>query len=222
MDYEVTVSNHALEEMVLAASESFLLGNAREYGPVEIHGYLWGSRREVEGIEYLDVEKVSVSASAVGDEDSVRVDRRVVRIKNSILRLWAPHHHFLGQFHTHPYSNLEDVNRNNGWDFSDQDVRAFLGDEDIWELSYPEMPVQFVVAVTKIGAVHDTLSKLEVDGRRLQFNVGNLRFWLSVGVGEVSMGQEKLFSRNNIVFNPYNRHFNLAGARLDGVDDESE
>ena len=72
---------------------------------------------EVDGIEYLDVEKVSVSASALGDEDSILVDPRVVRIKNSILRLWAPHHHFLGEFHTHPYSNLEDVNRNNGWDF---------------------------------------------------------------------------------------------------------
>lgn len=221
MNYEVTVSNQALEEMVLAASESFLLGNARKYGPVEIHGYLWGSRREVEGIEYLDVEKVSVSASALGDEDSILVDPRVVRIKNSILRLWAPHHHFLGEFHTHPYGNLEDVNRNNGWDFSDEDVCAFLSDEDIWELSYPEMPIQLVVAVTKIGAVHDTFSKLELDGRRLQFNVGNLRFWLSVGVGEVSRGQEKTFSKDNIVFHPFNRHFNQAGVWLDGTE-ESE
>lgn len=221
MNYEVTVSNQALEEMVLAASESFLLGNARKYGPVEIHGYLWGSRREVEGIEYLDVEKVSVSASALGDEDSILVDPRVVRIKNSILRLWAPHHHFLGEFHTHPYNNLEDVNRNNGWDFSDEDVCAFLSDEDIWELSYPEMPIQLVVAVTKIGAVHDTFSKLELDGRRLQFNVGNLRFWLSVGVGEVSRGQEKTFSKENIVFHPFNRHFNQAGVWLDGTE-ESE
>lgn len=219
MNYEVTVSNQALEEMVLAASESFLLGNARKYGPVEIHGYLWGSRREVDGIEYLDVEKVSVSASALGDEDSIEVDPRVARIKNSILRLWAPHHHFLGEFHTHPYNNLEEVNRNNGWDFSDQDVRAFLRDEDIWELSYPKMPVQLVVAVTKIGAVHDTFSKLELDGRRLQFNVGNLRFWLSVGVGEVSRGQEKIFSRDDIVFHPFNRHFNQAGVWLEGTDE---
>lgn len=219
MDYEVTVSNHALEEMVLAASESFLLGNARESGPVEIHGYLWGSRREVDGIEYLDVEKVSVSASASGDEGSVEVDPRVVRIKNSVLRLWAPHHHFLGEFHTHPYSNLKDVNRSSGWDFSDQDEHAFLSDEDIWELSYPERPIQLVVAVTKIQNVHETFSQLELDGRRIQFNVGNLRFWLSVGVGEVSKGQEKIFSRENIVFHPFNRHFNPAGVWLDGTEE---
>ena len=37
MDYQITVSDHALEEMVLAASESFALGNARTWDSAEIH-----------------------------------------------------------------------------------------------------------------------------------------------------------------------------------------
>ncbi len=216
MEYHVTVSNHALDEMVLAASESFVLGNARQWGAVEIHGYLWGSRRETEDVEYIDVDKFSVSTSAVGDEESVAFDERVARIKNSILGYWSPHYHFLGSFHTHPYPSLEDVNNNKGWEFSDDDKATILGDEDVWELSHPGTPIAMVMAVTKMAAVYDSF--VGVKAGRLEFNVGNLRFWLSVAVGEVSSGKEKVFSTDNILFNPHSRHYNRAGARLDGVD----
>ena len=217
MEYSVTLSNHALEEMVLAASESFVLGNAKYEGSVEIHGYLWGNRRTSdEDIEHIEVEKFSVSSSAQGDEDWVAVDKRVARLKHSVLELWAPHCHFLGMFHTHPYESRDDVYKNKGWEFSEQDRDLFLSDEDIWELSSPGMPIALVMAVTKIESVFDTVA--DPSKGRLEFNVGNLRFWLSVGIGEVSRSQEKVFSRNNINFNPYGRHHNWAGSRLIGVD----
>ena len=203
---------------MLAASEAFVLGNANQWGSVEVHGYLWGSRRESDGIEYIDVDKFSVSTSAWGDDESVAVDERVVRIKHDILSLWTPHYHFLGTFHTHPYDSLQSVKKSNGWEFSKQDERVILADEDLWELSGPQTPIALVMAVTKIASVHDTFSEVEGGGRRLQFNVGNLRFWLSAGVGEVSESLEKVFSRDGILFNPYSRHVNLAGSRLEGVD----
>ena len=117
MRHQVTISNHALEEMVLAASESFVLGNAAIPKRVEIHGYLWGNRRtdRYEDIEYIHIDKFSVSSSACGDEDSVWVDEDVARIKNSILDLWTPHYDFLGDFHTHPYKNYDEVRSNEGW-----------------------------------------------------------------------------------------------------------
>ena len=223
MDYEVTVSNHALEEMVLAASESFLLGNARQWESVEIHGYLWGSRRRDDDVdvEYIDVDKFSVSTSAWGDEDWVQVDKRVARIKNSILSRWTPHYHFLGMFHTHPYPRLKDVQDNRGWELSGQDERAFLSDDDLWRLSRPGHPMALVMAVTRIARVDDTICK--VDGGRLEFNVGNLRYWLSAAVGGFSADREKELSTDNIMFNPYSRHVNLAGFWLDGTElDESE
>ena len=128
----------------------------------------------------------------------------------------APHYHFLGSFHTHPYPSLEDVNNNKGWEFSDDDKATILGDEDVWELSHPGTPIAMVMAVTKMAAVYDSF--VGVKAGRLEFNVGNLRFWLSVAVGEVSSGKEKVFSTDNILFNPHSRHYNRAGARLDGVD----
>ena len=217
MLYHVTISNHALEEMVLAASESFVLGNAAWHGSVEIHGYLWGNRRtDSDGyVEYIHVDKFSVSTSASGDEDSVQVDQDVVRLKNSIFNFWAPHYHFLGTFHTHPYSTLDDVKEHQGWDFSPEDKDVFLSDEDIWRLSGPNhQPIMMVMAVTQIAKVHDTELTVDANGGRMEFNVGDLRFWLSMGIGQVSESRDKEFSTSDILFHPFIRQVNLAGSKL--------
>lgn len=156
MEYQVTVSDHALEEMVLAASESFALGNARTWDSAEVQGYLWGSRRQGDGVEYIHVDRFSVSVSAWGDENSVAVDERVAQLKNSVIGLWAPHSHFVGTFHTHPYENLDEVNEVKGWEFSEEDVETFLDDEVLWALAMPSHPIAMVMTVTKMAAVHDT------------------------------------------------------------------
>lgn len=215
MEYQVTVSDHALEDMVLAASESFVLGDARTWDSVEIHGYLWGSRRTQEGVEYVHVDKFSVSVSAWGDEDSVSVDKRVALLKDSVLGMWIPHCHFLGMFHTHPYESLTEVNDNKGWEFSDGDEESFLSDEDSWELARPGCPLSMVMAVTKIKNVKDAI--LEAKDNRIVFNVGELRFWLSAGIGDVSRGQTKTLS-TDVSFRPFARYINWAGSRLRGVD----
>ena len=225
MLHQITIANHALEEMVLAASESFVLGNAKRFGSVEIQGYLWGNRRiesddEDESVEYIHVDKFSVSTSASGDDESVYVDQEVVLIKNSIVTLWAPHYQFLGAFHTHPYDTLGEVNSSSGWNFSSADEENFLDDADMWELSGTDHhPIMMVMAVTKIAAVFDTELKVTNGGRSLEFNVGNLRFWLSVGIGQVSRGMDKEFSTGNVRFHPFTRYFNAAGSRLDGIYD---
>ena len=221
MLYQVTISNHALEEMVLAASEAFVLGNAAWYGIVEIYGYLWGNRRTDShgSVEYIHIDKFSISASAPGDENSVGVDPNVVLLKNSIINLWAPHYHFLGAFHTHPYNTLDEVKENQGWDFSSDDKRVFISDEDMWRLSGPNhQPIMMVMAVTKMAKVADTELSVDANGGRMEFNVGNLRFWLSMGIGQVSEGKDKEFSTSDILFHPYTRYVNLAGSKLDGID----
>ena len=221
MLYQTTISDHALEEMVLAASESFVLGNSTWHGSVEIHGYLWGNRRVDSGgsVEYVHIDKFSISASASGDEDSVQVDDDVVRLKNSILNFWAPHYHFLGTFHTHPYDTLDEVKEHQGWNFSRQDRSVFLRDEDLWKLSGPNhYPIMMVMAVTQIAKVNDTELSVHANGGRIEFNVGNLRFWLSMGIGRMSEGMDKEFSTEDVLFHPFTRHVNLAGSKLDGIN----
>lgn len=174
MKHQVTISNHALEEMVLAASESFVLGSALtdEHEGAEIHGYLWGGRRtdDKKDVEYIHIDKFSVSTSALGDENSVMVDRDVVRIKDSILRLWAPYYHFLGDFHTHPYGNYNEVNECEGWNFSKGDKKTFRNNDIAWSLCGSNRPIMMVMAVTRMGAVHN--SSLEIRRDNSVFKVG--------------------------------------------------
>lgn len=220
MNYQITISDHALEEMVLAASESFVLGNASQWESTEIQGYLWGSRRAdaANSVEYIQVDKFSVSVSAWGDESFVSVDDRVALLKNSVLELWAPHYHFLGTFHTHPYETLDDVKKNQGWDFSEEDREGFLEYETLWELAAPSHPIAMVMAVTRIAKIHTSL--LNVENNRIEFNVGNLRFWLSVGIGGMSRGKDKMFSTDDLLFHQFTRYVNLAGSELRGIDDD--
>ena len=209
MKHQVTISNHALEEMVLAASESFVLGSALtdEHEGAEIHGYLWGGRRtdDKKDVEYIHIDKFSVSTSALGDENSVMVDRDVVRIKDSILHLWAPYHHFLGDFHTHPYGNYNEVNECEGWNFSKGDKKTFRDNDIAWSLCGSNRPIMMVMAVTRMG------------GNRLVFNVGNLRFWLSVGIGWKTRQGKRRFGEGRVCFDPLSRYFNKSGSKLEGV-----
>lgn len=218
MAYQITVSDHALEEMVLAASESFALGNARTWDSAEIQGYLWGSRRQDGDLEYIHVDRFSVSVSAWGDEDSVAVDDRVARLKDSVIELWAPHNHFLGTFHTHPYEGLDEVKGVEGWSFSEQDKEGLLDDEVLWALARPNHPIAMVMTVTKVAAVRFT--HLKAEENLMEFNVGNLRFWLCVGIGGMSEGRTKIFSTENLRFHPFTRHINLPSSRLRGLEDE--
>ena len=219
MIHQVTISDHVLEEMVLAASESFILGSAVTDRRAEVHGYLWGSRRtsggEPDAIEYIHIDKFSVSSSAYGDEDIVSFDEKVARIKNSILDLWAPHYYFLGDFHTHPYATLKDVNKDEGWKFSEHDIKSFIKDDNSWGLSGSNSPIMMVMAVTEIGRVRDTVLDIE-ERNRLMFSVGNLRFWLSIGIGKKSERGKRRFSEDDIYFHPFSRYFNESGSRIEG------
>ena len=138
-------------------------------------------------------------------------------MKNSVIELWAPHNHFLGTFHTHPYETLDDVNSVEGWLFSAGDVETFLDDEMLWALARPNHPIAMVMTVTKMAAVRGT--HLDAENNRIRFNVGNLRFWLSVGIGGMSEGATKVFSTQDVLFHPFTRHINLPGSRLRGVED---
>ena len=238
MKHQVTISNHALEEMVLAASESFVLGNAAMDGSVEIHGYLWGGRRTDDKVEYIHIDKFSVSTSALGDENSIMVDKDVVRIKDSILRLWAPYYHFLGDFHTHPYRDYDEVKKCEGWNFSKGDKKTFRDDDIAWSLCGSNKPIMMVMAVTEMGTVHNSSLEIQrgnsvfkvgeskkpydevlgrMGGNRLVFNVGNLRFWLSVGIGRKTRQEKRMFDEGRVCFDPLSRYFNKSSSKLEGV-----
>lgn len=224
MCVSIRISDRALESMVLSASESFVLGDGarpsrRRKGPpsVETYGFVYGFRRLLYNgeVEHVYVDRFYESLSAQRKIDSVKPQDDAVWLKNSIIERWSPHLTLLGDFHTHPYESREDVEKANGWEFSDQDIEAFRNDKGLWKLT-KNRPIMFVMAVAPIMRVHSTEAEWKSDGTWV-FNVGNLRFWLTAGVGYSKKKKRRLLKRKDITVELDPRFYNETGARLDGV-----
>ena len=76
-------------------------------------------------------------------------------------------------------------------------------------------PIMLIMAVTKIQKVHQSLLEVE-QANRWMFNVGELRFWLYVGVGKEEKGK-RTFSEEDVFLFPQSWCFNAASSKLEGV-----
>ena len=227
MDVKIRVSDRALESMVLSASESFVLGDGskptrrtkRKKRQVETYGYMWGFRRKASdsGTEHVYIDRFDESLSARRKSSSVRPNDDAVLLKNAIVERWSPQLSFLGDFHTHPYASRQKVEQHRGWEFSKNDIDAFKNDEQLWELAN-QRPLMLVMAVAPIERVHATEATW-IQNNCWNFNIGQLRFWLAVGVGYTSGGKErkKLREMGNVYLDLDPRFYNETGDRLSGI-----
>ena len=204
MNIEIRVSNRALESMVLSASESYVLGDGHRI-PIkkshqnykETYGYIWGIHRKINknSTEYIYVDRFYESLSARRKSDSVEPNEDAVRLKNSILERWSPHLSFLGDFHTHPYESLKEVQKCKGWEFSPSDKNSFKLDDHLWKLAN-DRPIMLVMAVAPIEKVHDTTAESQ-ESNCWRFNIGELRFWLTASVGYIRKSRSTVSSINS-------------------------
>ena len=219
-DYHVRVSDQALEDMVLAASEAYILGpgrkkEERQEGRIETYGHLWGNRREDDNNHtHILIDRFSVSLSAWGTREDIRPHPDDIHLKNEIIMRWSPHLCLLGDFHTHPYANHDEVNKCKGWNFSQIDKRSFKEEDSLWKLSRPYTPIMAVMAIAKMGRVHRSTGEWKEDNRWM-FNVGEYRFWLSIGIGKISKSKKrKSFSTSGVYLDLDPRFVNETGDRL--------
>lgn len=225
MEISVRISNEALEDMVLSASESFVLGDGadkpsrrkRQSKSVETYGYLWGFRRKSndEQTEIVFIDKFSESLSARRKSTSVTPNKDAIWLKTSILERWSPHLAFIGDFHTHPYASRNEVESCNGWEFSETDISSFKKDTTLWKLSR-NRPLMLVMTVAPIEKVHETIGEFDERKNVWMFNVGQLRFWLSIGTGYREKNK-RVWTDEGIYLDLDPRFYNESGARLEKV-----
>ncbi len=227
MAIQIRVSDRALESMVLSASESFVLGDGskppqrrrkkRRY--VETYGYIWGFRRKVNDspTEHVHIDRFDESLSARRKSSSVQPDDDAIWLKNSIIELWSPHLSFLGDFHTHPYNSRQAVEKSKGWEFTEDDIDAFTNDEHLWKLAN-QSPLMLAMTVAPIERVHATEAHWFRNNCWI-FNIGQLRFWLIVGIGYISKKSKKkrLRKADNVCLELDPRFYNETGERLSGI-----
>ena len=215
MAVEVTISEHALQSMVLAASEAYAFGKDGKREPVETYAHLWGYRRQGKDTEHLHVDRISVCVSAETENDGVEVFTDVIALQDDILKHWSPHVSLLGDFHTHPYESWEELRRVKGWQFSKADIRSFLHYDDLWKRA-DGFPISLVMAVCQIKNVHEGWARHPAPHRG-RFDIGQYRFSISAGAGLLehkSNRRKRRFSHTGVTLLLGQYFHNKVGSRI--------
>ena len=214
MTIEVTISDRALQSMVLAACEAYAFGSDDNRQPVETYAHLWGHRRHEHGneIEHIHVDRISVCVSAQVANDRVEVFSDVIALQDDIVKHWSPHLSLLGDFHTHPYNTLAELRECQGWQFSETDIASFLTDDQLWERA-DGSPLSMVMAITKLQNVHKGWARHPA-AYRARFDIGQYRFYVSTAAGRITDNSGREFAQSGVQLHFGQYFYNMPGNRV--------
>lgn len=127
----VWIRELALQDMLLAGMEAFLVPAGSGKPSTEIYGIVFGSYREAGAAGVgsrsplmhvdLNVERVCIQHRAKGSPSEVIADERSETLHLAMGRELFPYWHLLGDFHTHTYRTLEQMHAVRGWNYSRYD-----------------------------------------------------------------------------------------------------
>jgi hypothetical protein len=219
-EFLVSMSERLVESVTLAALEAYVLGDGRpgrhRGSAVETFGYVWGYAKPDEDGAVIYLDRMSLSLSSQREGAAVTPNRHAAELKCNLMERWSPHLSLIGDFHTHPYASLPEVQENRGWEFSDADVAAFDGDDFLWGKAGGH-PVAVVVAVCRLRRVPETFGATTIGDAVESFDVGEFRFWIGVNVGYLDEGgrrRQTFVDGTGVVLDLGNRFSNVAGDRI--------
>jgi hypothetical protein len=223
MKYKVRVSPELVETMTLAAIEAYCYGNLRKLKntAVETLGYVWGYRKQQNGTTVFYLDRTSVSISAERQYHSVTPNLDAAKLKNEVMMRWSPHLTLLGDFHSHPYRNLKEVNAESGYNFSPEDLKELRTNDFIWEQS-GNNPVILVITVCRLGRVRDSVQD-NFRNNTARYAVGDFQFWLNCAVGYVDEAGKRCVTGNtspDVQVSVEGWYFNKAGGRVQSANAE--
>lgn len=127
----VWIRELALQDMLLASMEAYLVPAGPGRAWTEIYGLVFGSLRAAQktprvpiSMVDLNVERICIQHRALGSPSEVTADQRSEVAHLGMAEELFPYWHLLGDFHTHTFRNLEDIQANRGWRYSDWDERV--------------------------------------------------------------------------------------------------
>jgi hypothetical protein len=213
-DYRVRMSDRFLEAAIMGAIEAYCHGDGNQT-EIETIGPIWGHRRENGDEHVIFLDRLAVSLSAERDTKSVTPKAEATQLMAEVMDRLAPELTLLGDFHSHPYKDRTEVDRNKGFEFSPGDFNAFLGDDDLWSRNLMG-PVMMVVTICRLSRVHDTAGK-PIRNNIWQFDLGQFRFWINVCIGFLDDDGERQHTgnkRSKVWLDLNSRFFNDKGDRV--------
>ena len=214
MDYIVNISDEALDAMLLAATEAcrFGVGRRTKGEPfVEIDGYLWGYHRDDSAAKYtwIQVERFAPSMSSTRSPDWVKPNEEAAELMHAIVTRRTPELAFVGEVHTHPYGRLSEVLEVRGWEFTPEDR---VSSDTVWHLCGERPPLWIVIATAPLQKVYRS-EGTHLKENLLQFDVGDMRFWVHAEMAERNDDGTVDFLGNTIIWE-LPRFLNTSGDRV--------
>lgn len=114
--YIITLSDDAFRISVMAALEAYCVPHGSNksvnaHTPLETTGAIWGTTQtDAFGNLIYQVESIDVDTSAEMQSAAVAQKPAAIALKTSFTEKFTPHFKYLGDFHSHPYSEGEVVN----------------------------------------------------------------------------------------------------------------
>ncbi|KQY95027.1 MULTISPECIES: hypothetical protein [unclassified Brevundimonas] len=216
-EYRVRVSDRFLETATLAAVEAYSHGDGRKKRKeIETLGLVWGHCRTRAEETVIFLDRLAVSLSAEREAGSVMPNAGAISLMAEVMERLAPDQLLLGDFHSHPYRDLAEVQMIKGYEFSDGDFDAFLADDAIWDRTN-NAPVMVVATVCRLGRVHESGGD-HIRNNVWWFDVGQFRFWLNVCVGFLDEAGKRRHTGNKrscVWLDLNSRFFNDSGDRVE-------
>jgi hypothetical protein len=182
--YVVTISENALVSLVLSSLEAYAVEkmgvHSRHNKQLETYGSIYGQHVALnDGRTLYRVEMALYDTSAKQSKSSVQYSEDAISLKRAALGSFWPHLDYLGDFHSHPYEDLQAAKDVRGWYLSPGD-RANL--QDNWKSFWRNLRYRLglVVTVAPMKRARDNGWGWTDDSYScLEFTIGNFRMWVS-------------------------------------------
>lgn len=182
----IWLDDRAIEDIVLVALEAYAVPKGRGLKYTETYGICFGStksteeKRQAHGrhtVRYIHINSVHIQLRAEGYSNKITYDLRSLDTQMEVARHLFPQLDIVGDFHTHPYRDVDELKQAKGWHFS-RDDEASIPE---WVSPLREMGYQprtsLIVAVAK-GAKRVSRPG-RVGPNVIRFSVGKYHFYLS-------------------------------------------
>jgi len=201
--YVVSISENALIALVLNVMEAYAIkpkGKLKSACGLEIFGSLYGFESNMaDGRTLFRIEFVSVDTSVKQAPNAVEYNTEAIVLKSQILNSFWPHYSYLGDFHSHAYSHVNDVEEVRGYFLSEGDIEDLEENQNF----YHELGARLSLLVT-VASLHRA-SNTQPDWLNhyscFSFTMSNVRVWISANCLYKKDGRLKYISaQDDLVF----------------------
>ena len=182
----VWLDDRAIEDIVIVGLEAYAVPKGRGIKYTETYGICFGSsktteeKRQAHGrhiTSYIHVSSVHIQLRAEGYPNKVTYDLRSLETQMEAAKNLFPQLDIVGDFHTHPYRDPQQVKDLHGWQFSHSD------EVNIPEWATPlrgmgyQPRTSLIVAIAKGGKRASRPRRIKPNV--IRFSMGKYHFYLS-------------------------------------------